>query len=62
MVETITAIVQFAHSDAGVGILAGLLLISEALGSIQKIRANSVYQVVVGLLRKAKPTAPGATK
>lgn len=35
-----------------VAILAALLAISEVLASIPSIKANSIFQLVVGLLKK----------
>lgn len=56
--EFLTTVIDFLKSDVGVGLLTGLLVLSEALGGIPAIRANSVYQVVIGLLAKVarKPT------
>jgi|CXWL01.1.fsa_nt_gi hypothetical protein len=55
--EIVLSVWEFMKSDAGTGILAGLLLVSEALASIPSVQSNSVYQLIVGLLRRvtAKP-------
>jgi hypothetical protein len=42
-------------------IVLGLLLaLSEALALVPSIQANSVFQLVVGLIKKAAPQAPQA--
>lgn len=58
--DTVLAVWEFLKSDAGTGILAGLLVISEALASIPAVQSNSVYQVIANLLRKLvnKPAQP----
>lgn len=58
--DTVLAVWEFLKSDAGTGILVGLLAISEALASIPAVQSNSVYQVIVNLLRKLanKPAQP----
>ena len=40
--------------DLIIAVLAALLAISEALALIPKVQANSIFQLVVGLLKKAK--------
>ena len=56
--DTVLSVWEFLKSDSGTGILVGLLAISEALASIPAVQANSVYQMVVNLLRRVtnKPT------
>jgi len=56
--DTALSVWEFLKSDSGTGILVGLLAISEALASIPAVQANSVYQMVVNLLRRVtnKPT------
>lgn len=58
--DTVLAVWEFLKSDAGTGILVGLLAISEALASIPAVQSNSVYQVIANLLRKLanKPAQP----
>jgi len=56
--DMVLSVWEFLKSDSGTGILVGLLAISEALASIPAVQANSVYQMVVNLLRRVtnKPT------
>jgi hypothetical protein len=56
--DTVLSVWEFLKSDSGTGILVGLLAISEALASIPAVQANSVYQMIVNLLRRVttKPT------
>ena len=56
--DMVLSVWEFLKSDSGTGILVGLLAISEALASIPAVQSNSVYQMVVNLLRRitAKPT------
>lgn len=56
--DFIAPVIDFLKSDVGVGIITGLLVLSEALGGIPAIKANSVYQLIVGVLAKIarKPT------
>ena len=58
--DTVLAVWDFLKSDAGTGLLAGLLLVSEALAAIPSVQSNSVYQIIVNLLRKLsnKPAQP----
>lgn len=58
--DTVLAVWEFLKSDAGTGIIVGLLAISEALALIPSIQSNSVYQVLANLLRKLanKPAQP----
>ena len=58
--DTVLAVWEFLKSDAGTGIIVGLLAISEALASIPAVQSNSVYQVIANLLRKLanKPAQP----
>lgn len=58
--DTVLAVWEFLKSDAGTGILVGLLAISEALASIPAVQSNSVYQIITNLLRKLvnKPAQP----
>jgi hypothetical protein len=58
--DTVLAVWDFLKSDAGTGVLVGLLAISEALASIPSVQSNSVYQIIVNLLRKLtnKPAQP----
>lgn len=58
--DTVLAVWEFLKSDAGTGIIVGLLAISEALASIPSVQSNSVYQVLANLLRKLvnKPAQP----
>lgn len=50
--DTVLSVWEFLKSDSGTGILAGLLVISEALASIPSVQSNSVYQLIVSLLRR----------
>lgn len=50
--DLLMSVLDFLKSDAGVGLLAGLLVISEALGGIPSVKANSIYQIALGLLKK----------
>ena len=50
--NTFLTIVDFLKSDAGVGILTSLFVLSEALANIPSIKANSVFQLLQGLLAK----------
>jgi hypothetical protein len=56
--DTVLSVWEFLRSDSGTGMLVGLLVISEALASIPSVQANSVYQMIVTLLRRVtnKPT------
>jgi len=56
--DTVLSVWEFLKSDSGTGIIVGLLAISEALASIPSVQANSVYQMIVNLLRRVtnKPT------
>ena len=58
--DTVLAVWEFLKSDAGTGIIVGLLAISVALASIPAVQSNSVYQVIANLLRKLanKPAQP----
>ena len=58
--DTVLAVWEFLKSDAGTGIIVGLLAISEALAVIPAVQSNSVYQVIANLLRKLanKPAQP----
>lgn len=51
--DMLLSIFDFLKSDTGVSVLGGLLILSETLGGIPAIKANSVYQIVLGLLSKA---------
>lgn len=48
--ENILAIMAWFQTPAGVGVLAALLALSEALGSIAAVKANSIYQLVMQFL------------
>ncbi len=50
--DTVLSVWEFLKSDSGTGIIVGLLAISEALASIPAVQANSVYQLIVNLLRR----------
>ena len=50
--DTVLSVWEFLKSDAGTGIIVGLLAISEALASIPSVQANSVYQLIVNTLRR----------
>ena len=53
-----SAIFDFIYNNWG-AIATILLLISELLGSIPSVKANSIYQFIVNLLSKLKkPTVP----
>ncbi|MFN3075375.1 MAG: hypothetical protein ABT940_00565 [Alphaproteobacteria bacterium] len=56
--DYVVSVWEFFKSDAGTGILVGLLAISEALASIPAVQSNSVYQIIVNTLRRVtnKPT------
>jgi hypothetical protein len=43
---------DFLGSDAGKAILAALFMLSEALGMVPQVRANSVFQAVANALKK----------
>lgn len=49
--EVISGIIGFMQTPAFGGIMAGLLVISEALASIPSIQANSIMQAVTNGLR-----------
>ena len=53
--EWISSVMGFLQSEAGVAVTVGLLALSEALASIPAIQANSVFQLVLGLLKKMAP-------
>ena len=44
--EVVSSVIGFMQTPAFSGIVAGLLVISEALASIPSIQANSVYQLI----------------
>lgn len=50
--DMLLSVFDFLKSDTGVSILGGLLILSEALGGIPAVKANSVYQLIMGLLEK----------
>lgn len=50
--ELVTDVIGFAQSPAFLGLVTGLLVISEALASIPAIQANSVFQLITGALKK----------
>lgn len=50
--ELLSSIIGFMQTPAFGGIVAGLLVISEALASIPAIQANSVFQLIAGGLKK----------
>ena len=52
--EKLMSVWQFFHSDVGVAILVALAAVSEALALIPAIKANSVLQLVAGVLRRFK--------
>jgi len=56
--DMVLSVWEFLRSDSGTGMLVGLLVMSEALASIPAVQANSVYQMIVNLLRRVttKPT------
>ena len=43
-------VMNFVQSPAGVSVLGGLLLISEGLALTDKLKANSVLQLVINIL------------
>ncbi len=43
---------DFLGSDAGKAILAALFMLSEALGMVPQVKANSVFQGVANMLKK----------
>lgn len=50
--EIATAVWDFFKTDAGTGVLAGLLVMSEGLASIKAISSNSIFQLFVSLLTR----------
>ena len=52
--DMILSVFDFLKSDTGVSILGSLLILSEALGGIPAVKANSVYQLIMGLLEKVR--------
>ena len=48
------ALYDFMQSPAGAGVLLALLAMSEALAAIPSVKANSVFQLVSGLLERLK--------
>lgn len=58
--DTVLSVWEFLKSDAGTGLLTGLLLVSEALAVIPAVQSNSVYQLITNILRKftKKPATP----
>jgi hypothetical protein len=49
---------DFLKSDSGVALIVSLLVISEALGGSNRIKQNSIYQLVIGGLKKLKDMLP----
>ena len=49
------AVIAFVNDNKAI-ILAALFFLSEALALIPALKANSVFQLVYGLLAKAQPT------
>jgi hypothetical protein len=47
---------DFLGSDAGKAILGSLFMLSEALGMIPQVKANSVFQALAGVLKKLSGT------
>lgn len=47
---------QFLKSDAGTAIIVALFALSEALGAIPQVKANSVYQAIYNALKKLAPS------
>lgn len=52
--ELLTSVIEFVQAPAFTGVVAGLLVISEALASIPSIQANSVFQVIQNVLKRFK--------
>jgi len=50
----------FLQSPAGVALLLSLVTVSEALASIPAIKANSIFQLVAGVLGKLTKKQPAA--
>lgn len=50
--DVLSNIIEFMQSPVFAGVAAGLLVISEALASIPSIQANSVFQLIMGGLKK----------
>ena len=50
--DIVMTVINFLKSDVGVGILSSLFVLSEALANIPSIKANSVFQLLQGLLAK----------
>lgn len=50
--DVVTSIIDFVQTPVFAGIAAGLLVMSEALASIPAIQANSIFQLVTGILKK----------
>lgn len=49
--ELLTSVIEFVQAPAFTGVVAGLLVISEALASIPSIQANSIFQAVTNGLK-----------
>lgn len=49
--EIVSSVIAFASTPAFGGIVAGLLVISEALASIPSIQANSIFQAMTNGLK-----------
>lgn len=58
--DTALEIFAFLQSPAGVLFLLACVTMSEALASIPAIKANSIFQLVAGLLRKLVKKQPDA--
>lgn len=52
--ELLDTVIGFVQTPAFGGIMAGLWMVSEALASIPSIKANSVFQMLQGALRRFK--------
>lgn len=50
--DILSSVIDFVQSPVFAGVAAGLLVISESLASIPSIQANSVFQLIVGGLKK----------
>lgn len=53
--EWFNGILEWVQSGTGVAVIVGLLALSESLASIPAVQANSIFQLVAGLLKKFAP-------
>lgn len=53
--EIMESVIAFFKTDTGLGVMTVLLATSEALASIPAVKANSIYQLVMGLVARVLP-------